>query len=457
MPPHDAVRALVCLLSAALGLGVTVFCYFPGYMWYDSLSQLRMARSGSLEDLVPPVMTYAWGLLDRIVPGRPGLLVLNATLFWSGLGLLVYLSTVRRALIPLVVLGIGFFPPVFGWLGALVKDVTMASALLLGYALIRFAERWRSLPAWGLSGLCLLFGLSARHDAAPAILPLCLLAGSRLSRYLPAVRRAPLPSIALGLIAFAALMLLSGVMSDILTRGRHSHPAQLIMLHDLAAISIGTGSVVMPPFVYADWPSLSLQDLQELYSPDNTPQFPAKKPSTYSLKYRYQWSAGEFQAFVGLWAQSIRDHPSIYLAHRASAFLRFLGVGREYVCDPFYEGPIRDESNWLGLSEPGQGLYQWSLDRLGQLRTSVLFRGWFYVAILAIVSVACLVLRPRSVQGSLALCLSGLLYTLAHFFASTCEFRYLWWTVLAACTLPVALLIPDSPAAARVGSPRETG
>ena len=70
--------ALACFL-------LTLAVYYPGYMSFDSIYQLQGAREGVTDNWNPPMMAYVWRVLDRIVPGPGGMLIVNAGLFWFAL------------------------------------------------------------------------------------------------------------------------------------------------------------------------------------------------------------------------------------------------------------------------------------------------------------------------------------------------------------------------------------
>lgn len=157
-----------CLLLVIItGLLTTVVVFAPYYMSPDSVDQLAQGRSGRYGDWHPPVMSWLWGRLDRAVPGPTGMLVFHNLLFWSGLGLWVALVAPRWNLIVkfLVLLAIGFFPPIFLILSTVWKDVGMAAAFLLALALLLYAERRRSLASLVLSLLVLWYGVAVRHNA----------------------------------------------------------------------------------------------------------------------------------------------------------------------------------------------------------------------------------------------------------------------------------------------------
>jgi hypothetical protein len=426
-------------------LAATVVCFYPGYMWYDSIAQLRAARQGYYAGVIPPVPTLIWGLLDRAVPGALGMLLLDALLFWSGLGLLVYIGRSPRWLAPLLVLGVGFLPPIWAWLGSIVKDVAMGAALVLAYALLRFAEQHRSRAALLLAGISLFYGLAARHNAALAVLPLAWLTGTRTCQLFLPRCRSRLAVAGVGLAIFGTLVVANSALNRVLA-GEDSHAIQLVMLHDLTAVSVARDTVIMPDFVLADRPDISPQWLREVYSPDFTPQIGETSSGMSKIKYHYIWQRGEFAQLAQIWVETIVAYPTEYIDHRARAFSGLLGAGRRFVCEPYFEGPIGSVSNELGFTENGARLYRFTLWALGELRQSALFRGWVYMLLAGgVLLTAWLGPRRQRGVGVTALAASGLLYALGYTVSAACDFRYLWWTVISVCLAPLALLVPEPP------------
>ncbi len=119
----------------------------------NAVEQFQQGRSGEFTDWHPPIMSWVWGRLDRIVPGAAGLLILHSILYWGALGMLINIATenpLRRSLYLLF----GFYPPAFMLLGAMVKDVAMASALFFGFALTLFSAKRRSMLRPAIFDMC---------------------------------------------------------------------------------------------------------------------------------------------------------------------------------------------------------------------------------------------------------------------------------------------------------------
>src|SRR5580704_13911273 len=84
----DLLTAPVILAIGVLGL---VMYAFPGYMSYDSVHQLAQARDGALGDWHPPAMAALWRLVEIVIAGPLGMVLLQIGCFVIG----VYLVLVR--------------------------------------------------------------------------------------------------------------------------------------------------------------------------------------------------------------------------------------------------------------------------------------------------------------------------------------------------------------------------
>src|SRR3546814_13964629 len=73
-------------------------------------------------------------LVGRVWPGPGGMFALQATVYWAGLALLIAQLRASAALRAGLVLALGLWPPLFGLLPHLWKDVPMAALLVLARA-----------------------------------------------------------------------------------------------------------------------------------------------------------------------------------------------------------------------------------------------------------------------------------------------------------------------------------
>src|SRR4029079_14684594 len=84
---------LVILFVAWLGFWAYAH---PGFMSFDSSWQLQEARAGHYTNWHPPVMAALWSILDRIVSGPAGMLMVQSGCFLAGTWLFLQRRISRR-------------------------------------------------------------------------------------------------------------------------------------------------------------------------------------------------------------------------------------------------------------------------------------------------------------------------------------------------------------------------
>jgi hypothetical protein len=142
----------------------------PGYMSYDSVLQLLQARSGEYTGGHPPMMGVLWGLIDAVIPGPFGMLLVQIACFMAGVyALLSRWMSARAAALATVALSLA--PPISAVLSVIWKDSQMIAFLALGAALLLSPRR-----NVRLAGLALLWlATSMRYNAFAMTLPLVVL------------------------------------------------------------------------------------------------------------------------------------------------------------------------------------------------------------------------------------------------------------------------------------------
>ena len=382
----SGARRHAVVIAAAIGLVFTLVCFWPGYMSEDSISQLAQARSGDYDPWHPPVMSWTWRMTDRVLPGPAGMLVLHAVLLWSGLALVVAGTIVRPARAAAALIALGFFPPVLALVGTVWKDVALGVALVLAFGLLLAAEEPRSRVAVVASLPLLFYAAAVRYNGAAAMLPLSLWAGT-----IVVPRRAGL---AVGAGLFAALLALAVVTNAWLSGGRTPRSFRVLFVGDIVATALDSGEKIPPP------------------APPDEPM----------------------SAIVARWRRAILTHPAAYLWHRMLETKRLLGIGTSAVCYPFQERSV--QPNPFVADAPPGALNRTVMAALEAVKNGPLFRVWVYLALCAVWAVV-----GRRRVAALALAASGMLYLVPYYvIAPDCDFRYAWWTVLAALLLPLVVL-----------------
>lgn len=437
-------RRWACALAALAGVVLTVSTFYPGQMSGDAIGQLVEARSGRFTDWHPPLMSWVWSRLDRVIPGPLGLTLLHNLAFWGGAGLIVAALRLRPAVSAAAILAIGLYPPIFTALGTLWKDVGMASALVLAFALLLAAER-RGSP-WALAGAVppLFYALAVRYNAAPAVLPLLLwavwIAARRLRR--PAGVRAAVIGGVIGVV------LLAGAVRGIdraLVDGRRLFTVQEILLHDLAALSLANGAVVAPAVTWRGAPP-SLEQVACVYDPRHVSALYNGRYGACAWRFDKVVDAESFGSILRAWRREVSRRPLAYLAHRLRVFAPALGLHGGRACYPLAVG---HDPNGLGFEFRRTLRYDVAL-RLAALLAygTPLFRAWIYLGAVALLSLRIARLPPGRRLAPAVLAASAGLYGAAYLVVGVdCAFRFGWWIVVAAALMACLVL----------GSRRERG
>ncbi len=410
------------------GFLLCVIAFYPGYMSQDSNSQLMEGRAWIFTDWHPPLMAAVWGLVDRIIPGPFGMLLLHNAAFWGALAVFWRMTYRRSVALGLSLLGCAFLPPVLSLLSTIWKDVGHGSALLLASALLYAARRTGSRSALVLSIPLLFYGFGVRLNAAPSILPLALWTGFIACRVFPRLRtlagRFKVLPFALGLVYFLLLSVAVLTSIRVLTGGRSAYVLQTVLLHDLAAISIERRLPLFPDYIVQD-ANFSLEKVSQQYSPSIAT--PISGPEVSGL--RLTTNPAEIAALRAKWLEVVPENKAIYLRHRWEVFKWLTGFNKEYVCFPYLIAGYP-----YGYRVNDWRVHQYLRALFWAVKDTFLFRGFFWM----LLSFGLLYFSLRGklrddLELVFVLSLSGFLYGAAYFFFSpSCDFRYLWWVVLTA-------------------------
>jgi hypothetical protein len=403
--------------------GLWIYAW-PGFMSPDSLQQLGQARSHEYSDGHPPLMSALWSLVEHVIQGPAGMLVIQSTTFVIGLFLILRRHFASPLAAAIAAVAITWFPPVFTPMGVIWKDCQMAGFLMLGIGL--FGDE-RRIPSWiGLAVIALAIGM--RHNASAAALPLVLVLfqSRRLAGRSRTVAALGL-WLAVTVAAFGANRLLtkhqdhawfySTGPADIVGILNDAH--QRYSDEELRKILEGTPLVPTERLMYHAWHSY---DVTMWWPAVNGPQ----------RLFNWPENEGHRQALRRAWRTLVIAHPYAYLHHRLNMFRTMLGLKKGYADYPIV-APVwraRADASYQ-LVAPSQDGFGRSLDWLGK---TFLFRPFIYF--FAAIALAWLMRRSRE---PLALLSSGLLYELTFIpFTPSIEYRYSHWMIT--CTVIAAVL-----------------
>jgi hypothetical protein len=433
---HRGVIAIVAV--AALCCLFTIFLFAPGYMSNDSTEQLSQARSLELSDHHPITMALLWRVLDQLVPGPLGMLVVMSLLYWAGLAAFFHTRPWPLALRALALPLMGFFPPVFCIAGAIWKDTLMQGTLLAALGCFLLYERGRSRALLFLGLVLTLFGLSVRHNAIGAawpILALPLLTTPFLHRFRLGYRVLLAGGASLAIAAVSIALLLKALSP----LAKPAHFWQMIATFDLAGISARTGKLEVDPASGVLNSGVRLREIRRAYQPRN-------HMSLYKCASRrhrpcqppfVRVAEPEQLARLGSnWWSVVRHHPREYLQHRYGVYKLVSGIGGTPAKLWFLKQP------GLARNYPLSARGEAALDWFRSLSDTRWFAVWLYVALAFAVGVAGIPFLVRTGSAlPLVLSLSSIGYAASLFFGTGAQdYRYSVWTVLTAVLGLLALL-----------------
>lgn len=436
MTPSSRAHHLFPLLCLAL----TVGAFHPGHLSFDSSYQFWQARTGEFSNVSPVAMTWLWSLVNRVWPGGGGMFLLNVVMFWSGVWLIactLYSRPLHRVAATLVVAGVSPVPMILShvWTdSALIACLTLASALIL-----HAAERRDRIPLYGAIPL-LLYGGLIRHNALPALIPLLawwvvVFARTGSSRTRLTAKRL-LPAV---LVAALAVFGLGRALDSRLVVHRVS-TIGITQVWDLTAISLATGTMLLPDFVLP--PGVTLDQLREKYSPYTCVPLYAP-PHAIRDGLAMPFTASENTRLWEAWLDAVGRHPAAYAAHRfAVTRALFSRYRNDRPSDLGYIPHVVQYRDNPAVAPNDSLLHRMAL---AWYERTV---GWWISApapyILLAIVCALLAWRSRGnlrADFALAMAASGLLYVAPMpLVAPSAELRYSGWLFAAATMSLIALV-----------------
>lgn len=434
----DRVLPVVVL---ALPLIAIAFAFWPGHMSADSLTQFEQARNGDLTNHHAPILVALWYAGWHVLGAGPGwVLGAQVVVFLTGLYLLLR-AALRPLAAALVTATIAFFPPVFGMLGYLGRDVWYTALLLLTFGLLvqagRVEGRRRAVVAAGVAVVGWLT-LASRQNAAAAVVLACVLL---MALILPIRRKRTrgwriAAAVVAGCALTAALMASQFAVNAALGV-RDVDPQQQLYVYDLAAISERERENLFPREVLRD---RSLRTIDERWNVDSAGPyiFGAGAPIPVPLSSR------SYSALSDAWREALMEHPLTYLRVRTRLWLRQIALTRSAVW--IYHPGIDPNDDGLVVRFPelnqAASDYVEAFASNPNLDGGPLYTVWVYLLACA-VAAAVLLRRGRPwgflVAGVLAL--TALTYQAGLYFgAMFTQFRW-EFPVMVACLAVLPFLV----------------
>ena len=406
---------------------------FPGYMNWDSGEQLIQARAHWLVDWHPPIMGAYWRLIEIVVSGPFGMLVLQTAAFEYGIHALLCLRF-RPRTSALLAAAFVVFPPVLTPMAVVWKDAQTAGFLVAGLALALGRGRWRI----ALGCALLTLAAAVRDNGAAALPPLCLLIAASWQLRRTAFTWGAAVALFLACATTAAL-------ANACVTAHHAYPwYKTVAIHDFAG-TICFEDPMSDDEVRAalrDVPLLVRSDLQSRLCRRYDPRawFALSAPDRAIFDERPDKS--DRLARRAAWWRLVRDHPHAYLTHRWAVMKEVLGLSRSQPWEPVCQSSAGSPDQLARLHHDHS--LSWFQQRAGRWfgawSETLLYRPWAYALVALILLGHAARRRDRLLAALLG---SGLLYEASYFLgAAAPDYRYSHWLVVC-CSLSVAIVFGE--------------
>lgn len=327
--------------SVTVAVVVATVCVpvWPGIFTVDSQAILRHARQGTISGWWAPLLGWLWGRLDRIGVG-PGEVFLVGVVVFVVTVLVLAKQFLSDGAARVVTFGTVLFPPVYGLLGWVGRDVWFATAALgITAAAWHVQKHGRAASSLALIALAL-FGVVAadsRQNGAPFAVLAVSLAAEALSRRLwPHAGRALRAAVTVAALGIFWGVLLSAQRA-VISSERHSE--QYLYSRDLIAVSLELGEPMLDSFLFPSQDVEALRARLTNYGPEDAvnlvPPLVRFEPGNRKVT----------KAWFEQWLHLVRKQPYYYLKSRTELYGDLLGVSGT-VRSPYFGASDRFRDEW---------------------------------------------------------------------------------------------------------------
>lgn len=391
---------------------------FPGQMSWDSFEYLHATRHGLYTDAHPPMVSAIWSVLELVIAGPLGMLLLQVSTVIAGLYLLLrrMTSSTRAAWITAAIV---VFPPVLVPMAVIWTYSLMAGLLMIGTASLQAEDR-----RFRIAGLVLL-------SIAVAVEPVALAAAIPLIGFFCRPFK-------IALVACVAVAVTAFGMNALLLDRELGRNEALGAAHDIAGTLRYAGKPRSDGDLHKLLAGTGLRverdigtTLRKAYAP--------RSPFALVDKFGIQMYGDEpipvaqVQALERARGELISAYPFAYVRHRINVMKRVLGLsGRREYSPAVLHRRVPDDAISLGVGVPirSSGMQDAMTEvALALADHTPLFVPWIYLVMAIAVAIA-----ARRQRETLALVLSGIaLEAMLIVRAHDNAYRQSHWLVLSAC------------------------
>lgn len=412
---------------ASLACAIALYATYPGWLTFDSASQLWQARNGLFTDVQPPFGAAAWSVLLRLGLPPGALLVAHVGAMGAGLGLLA--ASLRADLrwpalvVPMLIL----WPPFLLVIAHLWADVGLAAALVLGFGLLAYARSRRSSALAWTALVPLFYAAAVRHNGLAALPPaLWLWTELVVSPNASRVRRFALVVVATLLVGLTART------ANFLLATEHYSAWAPTAIWDLAAVSVATDRMLLPVGVRG--PDMSIGELRAALDHDQALTLLGGTRSGINSGVITPIPEPQRTELLRRWLRLPFDAPRAWGEHRWAVAWSLFGPQRADKPTQMFMAPDNVAFRDNPPVTPSDRRLNRALIDFGQAwRTSLLCTPLTYMA-LGLVSMALAWRRATRAQceSIVAIVISGFLYAAPLIvIAPSAEYRYAFWPMLS--------------------------
>lgn len=399
--------------------------FYPGSMTWDSLEQLRQARTGDYNDWHPPVMALIWSLFLYIKDGPGAMLVFHISMLWAAAILFYRLSVRQKWPYAILFLLIPILPWVMNFEFVIWKDVGMAYSWGLGVAICLYYRPRDGFPLVAAIGVIFLFvyGALARSNSLAAV-PFLFLFFLVCFYKEVSIKTAVMVMVGSLVLCVSASLALNSFLQP-----KKTNPISYVMFDDLIGLKLQGRNV--------DLNFLTEEERSSIETCSHIERNQVGAAFCLDLDRWIEVAQVDFEALKLSWRTALSENFLGYVYYRSQAFLQLTRspfnsnyyVSEFRVVEPPYvfESEIREETK----IEKSFRKYVRAFSKL--------FPGAFkpYVWILLSIGLIAFFAKHPSSKDRI-LCLlpaSGLFYALSYFpVTPAADFRYVYWLCFV-CTI----------------------
>lgn len=308
--------------------GLHLLLMWPGILSSDSQVQYAMAISGVYSDHHPPLMSFVWRYLDRIISGSGLMFLLHLSLLYGAIFYLI--KSINNFRYRFILLLFPLIPQIFFYSNMIWKDVGFAFSFLLvatylGYVTSKRQQliNYKSWYKIVILLIILLYGTAIKFQArycAPVLLIWMAYICANYSLYTKKFIKY------LCILILGFYFALYSVNYNLISNIQKSHSWQNVKLYDLAAISVAINQDLFPIFVKNN--NFTMIELTTKFNRKPLDRFKYYMVDDLIFGSDAILKIGvneqERQQLYISWVKAVFQHPIIYFKHRINNMLSML-------------------------------------------------------------------------------------------------------------------------------------